>query len=56
MRFHNSRAIVKQDTNTNKSAPTMTMLPLRMTHIQPARKQPTDNKINNAIYMLIIQR
>lgn len=49
MRFNNSRAIVKQDTKANKPAITMTMLPLRMTHVQPARKQPTDNKINNAI-------
>jgi hypothetical protein len=50
MRFHNSRAIVKQDTQANKPSPTMNMLPLRMTHIQPARKQPTNNKISNAIH------
>lgn len=50
MKFHNSRAIVKQDSNIKKtSTGIMPMLPLRMTRIQPTRKPTTDNKISNAI-------
>ena len=50
MRFHNSRAIVKQEANVNTQRNNQTnSLPLRMTRIQPARKVNNDNNKSNII-------
>ena len=50
MRFHNSRAIVKQGTNVNtQQTNQMTSMPLRMTRIPSARKTNDENKPTNDI-------
>jgi len=49
MRFHNSRAIVKQNPNPTVSIANKPVLPLTMTRVLPAKIQNTNNKINNEI-------